>query len=110
MVVIHFKKTKGNEFLYETNTQILNDDLYIQLCEGKFLIFKLFILNTNQFLISIVNNLRLKLDRLAQSVEELAAKGPLKPEELRGLEPSGFAEYLKAGDITVTTGLEKMEK
>ena len=44
------------------------------------------------------------------SVEELASKGPLKPEELRGLDPAGFDEYVKSGDITVTTGLEKMEK
>ena len=44
------------------------------------------------------------------AVEELASKGPLKPEELRGLDPAGFAEYIKAGDITVTTGLDKMEK
>ena len=57
-----------------------------------------------------MNNLRLKLDRLAMAVEELASKGPLKPEELRGLDPAGFAEYIKAGDITVTTGLDKMEK
>ena len=35
MVVLHFKKSKGNEFLFETTTAILNDDLYTQLCEGK---------------------------------------------------------------------------
>lgn len=28
MVVLHFKKSKGNEFLYETTTATLNDDLY----------------------------------------------------------------------------------
>lgn len=54
--------------------------------------------------------MRLKLDRLAISLEDLATKGPLKPEELRGLDPAGFAEYIKCGDITVTTGVEKMEK
>jgi hypothetical protein len=36
MVVLHFKKSKGNEFLYETVTTIQNEDLYQQLCEGKF--------------------------------------------------------------------------
>lgn len=54
--------------------------------------------------------MRLKLDRLSVALEDLATKGPLKPEELRGLDPAGFAEYIKAGDITVTTGVEKMEK
>jgi len=29
--------------------------------------------------------MRLNVDRLAVSLEDLAAKGPLKPEELRGL-------------------------
>lgn len=32
-----------------------------------------------------VNNMRLILDRLAVSLEELALNGPLKPEALRGL-------------------------
>ena len=54
----------------------------------------------------IVNNMRLKLDRLAQSLEELAAKGPLKPEGLRGLDEAGYEEYLKSEDITVTDGLK----
>jgi hypothetical protein len=29
MVVLHFKKTAGNEFLFETNTSITIDDLYV---------------------------------------------------------------------------------
>ena len=52
--------------------------------------------------------MRLKLDRLAQSLEELAAKGPLKPEGLRGLDEAGYEEYLKSEDITVTDGLKQM--
>ena len=58
------------------------------------------------FAISLVNNLRLKLDRAAMALEDLATKGPLKPEGLRGLDPKGFDEYLKAEDITVTDGLK----
>ena len=56
----------------------------------------------------LVNNLRLKLDRASLALEDLASKGPLKPEGLRGLDPKGFDEYLKAEDITVTDGLKQM--
>jgi hypothetical protein len=55
-----------------------------------------------------VNNMRLKMDRLSQAMEELAAKGPLKPEGLRGLDEAGYEEYLKTEDITVTDGLKLM--
>jgi len=55
-----------------------------------------------------VNNLRLKIDRAAMALEDLAAKGPLKPEGLRGLNENGYDEYLKAEDITVTDGLKQM--
>lgn len=52
--------------------------------------------------------MRLKLDRLATALEDLAAKGPLKPEGLRGLNEEGYEEYLKGEDITVTDGLKMM--
>lgn len=38
----------------------------------------------------------------------MAAKGPLKPEGLRGLDEAGYPEYLKNEDITVTDGLKLM--
>ena len=38
-----------------------------------------------------MNNLRVKLDRFVMALEELATKGPLKPEELRGL--SNYEQY-----------------
>lgn len=53
-----------------------------------------------------MNNLRLKLDRAAIALEDLAAKGPLKPEELRGLKD--YDEYLKSEDQTTINGLKKM--
>ena len=53
-----------------------------------------------------VNNLRSKLDRACQALEELASKGPLRPEELRGLD--NLDEYVQAEDHTVITGLQKM--
>ena len=56
----------------------------------------------------IVNNLRLKLDRAAVALEDLASKGPLKPEGLRGLNEEGYEEYLKGEDVTVTDGLKAM--
>lgn len=52
--------------------------------------------------------MRLKLDRLATALEDLAAKGPLKPEGLRGLNEEGYEDYLKGEDITVTDGLKMM--
>jgi hypothetical protein len=48
----------------------------------------------------------LKLDRAAMALEDLASKGPLKPEELRGLKD--YDEYLKNDDITTRDGLKKM--
>ena len=100
MVVLHFKKSEGNEFLYESNMQIKIDDLIKELCEGKYI----FAFN---FMV-IVNNLRLKLDRAAIALEDLAAKGPLQPEGLRGLDEAGYAEYIKGEDVTVTDGLKAM--
>lgn len=88
MVVLHFKKSEGNQFLYETNTAIKVDDLIVELVD--------------------VNNLRLKCDRAATALEDLASKGPLKPEGIRGLDEAGYAEYLKAEDITVSDGLKQM--
>jgi len=54
----------------------------------------------------LVNNLRLKLDRAAIALEDLASKGPLKPEEIRGLKD--LDEYVKNEDITTIDGLKKM--
>ena len=48
----------------------------------------------------------MKLDRAAISLEDLASKGPLKPEELRGLKD--YDEYVKNEDITTIEGLKKM--
>ena len=54
----------------------------------------------------LVNNMRLKLDRAAMGLEDLASKGPLKPEELRGLKD--LEDYIKNEDITTIEGLKKM--
>lgn len=42
------------------------------------------------------------------ALEDLAAKGPLKPEGIRGLDEAGYDDYLKGEDITVTDGLKMM--
>lgn len=52
--------------------------------------------------------MRLKVDRASIAIEDLASKGPLKPEGLRGLNEDGYAEYVKGEDITVTDGLKMM--
>jgi hypothetical protein len=48
----------------------------------------------------------LKLDRAAISLEDLASKGPMKPEELRGLKD--LDDYIKNEDLTTIEGLKKM--
>mmetsp|Transcript_35671 Transcript_35671/g.34703 ORF Transcript_35671/g.34703 Transcript_35671/m.34703 type:complete len:126 (-) Transcript_35671:495-872(-) len=53
-----------------------------------------------------MNNMRLKIDRAAMALEDLAAKGPLKPEELRGLKD--YDDYIKNEDLTTINGLKKM--
>ena len=42
------------------------------------------------------------------ALEELASKGPLKPEGLRGLDEKGYDEYLRTEDLTVKNGLKEM--
>lgn len=86
MVLIHFKKTDNNQFLYNSTVKSPIDDLIHELVT--------------------LNNTRLKVDRLAVSLEELAMKGPMKPEELKGLEH--LDEYIKSEDLTVINGMKKM--
>lgn len=88
MVVLHFKRTDLNQFLFQTTTDISIDDLVAELVA--------------------INNLRLKVDRAAVALEDLASKGPLKPEGLRGLDEKTYDEYLQGDDITVRDGLKAM--
>jgi hypothetical protein len=55
-----------------------------------------------------INNLRLKIDRAAVALEDVATKGPLKSEGLRGLDEKTYDDYLKNEDITVRDGLKAM--
>jgi len=86
MVILHVKRSDANQFLYETFTGILIEDLVKELVQ--------------------INNWRLKIDRAAQALEDLASKGPIKPEALRGL--TGLDDYIKAEDLTVINGLKEM--
>jgi hypothetical protein len=86
MVMIHYKKSDQNQFLYESTVTIPVDDIITELVA--------------------LNNMRLKVDRLAVSMEDLATKGPLKPEELRGLE--NLDEYIKSEDLTVINGIKAL--
>jgi len=66
MVLLHVKRgEKENEFLYETTVKISCKELLEQLVT--------------------LNNLRLKVLRLAKSIKELGKHGPIRPEETRGL-------------------------
>lgn len=86
MVLIHYKKSDQNQFLHETTVQNKVEDVLKELVE--------------------LNNLRLKVDRLAVSLEDLASKGPMRPEALRGLE--NLDDYVKSEDLTVINGLKEM--
>jgi len=86
MVILHVKRTDLNQFLYDTNTAIPIDELLKTLVQ--------------------LNNLRLKVDMASTALEELASKGPMRPEALRGLE--NLDEYVKAEDLTVINGLKEM--
>ena len=86
MVILHVKRSEGNQFLYETTTAIQFAELQKELVD--------------------INNMRLKIDRACQSMEDLASKGPLKPEALRGLD--NLEEYVKHEDLTVINGLKEM--
>lgn len=46
------------------------------------------------------------MDRAAIALEDLASKGPMKPEELRGLKD--YDEFVQNEDITTINGLKKM--
>ena len=86
MVILHIKRSDANQFLYETHTGILIEDLIKELVD--------------------MNNYRLKIDRAVQALEDLASKGPIKPEALRGL--TGLDDYVQHEDLTVINGLKEM--
>lgn len=66
MVLLHVKRTNDkNEFLFETTVAKSVSEVVSDMV--------------------IVHNLRLKVQRLAQSMTELAKYGPMRPEETRGL-------------------------
>jgi hypothetical protein len=66
MVLLHVKRTNDkNTFLFETTTAKQVEEVVDELVE--------------------VHNLRLKVQRIAVSMQELAKYGPMRPEETRGL-------------------------
>lgn len=65
MVLLHIKKSDSNQFIYETTRDSPVEQVIRELVT--------------------VSNLRLKLDKVATAIEDLIKKGPLKPEETRGL-------------------------
>lgn len=67
MVLLHYKKTDHNQFLYEVPGDSRVADVVDQLVKS-----------TNQFI--LVNNMRIQLDVFACAIEHLATNGPLKPE------------------------------
>ena len=65
MVLIHYKRNKNNQFIISMPASTPISSLRKELAE--------------------VNNLRIKLDKLIQSMQGLISHGPLRPESLRGL-------------------------
>lgn len=86
MVILHVKRSDTNQYLYETHTGVLFEDLIKELVD--------------------INNWRLKIDRACQALEDLATKGPIKPEALRGLHD--LEGYVRTEDLTVINGLKEM--
>lgn len=86
MVILHVKRSDTNQYLYETHTGVLFEDLIKELVD--------------------INNWRLKIDRACQALEDLATKGPIKPEALRGLHD--LDGYVRTEDLTVINGLKEM--
>jgi hypothetical protein len=66
MVLIHYKKSDYNQFLFSTPSSTPVSSVIASLIS--------------------INNMRLILDRLCCSLEELMIHGALKPEALRGLQ------------------------
>ena len=78
MVILHVKRSAArDEFLFETSCSVSVDSLTSELCE--------------------VHNKRIKVLRLAAAVKALAAHGPIRPEETRGLTD----EIAKLSDLNV---------
>jgi hypothetical protein len=73
MVFIHFKKTDHNQFLTEVTKDTMIEDLIELLVKSR-------------CINNIVNNMRIEIDLFACALEDLATHGPLKPEEIRGLD------------------------
>lgn len=73
MVLLHYKKTDHNQFLHQVSGTTIIHEIIQQLIESIFFSY-------------LVNNMRIQVDILACSIEELATHGPLKPEEIRGLD------------------------
>ena len=66
MVLLHVKKTDTDQFIHSTSLSTQTDEIIATL-------------------VGIVNT-RLKIDKVAQFIEDLVKKGPMKPEDKRGLE------------------------
>lgn len=66
MVLLHYKKTDHNQFLYEVPGNTPVSEVLEQIVESIFNLIQ-------------VNNMRIQLDIFACSIEDLATHGPLKP-------------------------------
>ena len=74
MVLIHFKKTENNQFLYETPASAQTNDLISELVFGTLHIPISYNMKLNK-----VNNTRVVIDRLSQFIEDLATFGLIFP-------------------------------
>jgi hypothetical protein len=72
MVFVQYKVSEKNNFTIESAGNTLVSEVLLKLIESK--------INCKS-----VNNLRIYLDRLIWSVEEMTAKGVLRPQELQGI-------------------------
>lgn len=80
MVLIHFKKSQKNNFVLEFPSDARVSQILAKIIECT-------------FALTLDNNIRIYLDRLIWSVEELANKGVLKPPELQAV---SYEDYEKS--------------
>jgi hypothetical protein len=76
MVLIHFKKTEEDSFLYEALTTDANDDVVRTLAE--------------------LHNKRQRIRRLVHEARELAYHGPAKPEDQQGYSQEEMEAHMQA--------------
>lgn len=93
MVLIHFKKSQKNNFILDFPADAQVSEILTKIIECT-------------LLADLDNNIRVYLDRLIWSVEQLANKGVLKPSELQAV---SHEDYEKSPEEFASLSAEKLQ-